>query len=99
MEKALIFGFGSHFRKSKLANDIDLLILHDTIKSESVDHAISVKKALNKKLTPCDFVILSKKEEQEKNFILISESRFLGKIEKASFLKDLKKITLLIKNF
>jgi len=98
MQSALIFGFGSYFTTSKVANDIDLLIVHDAITHESSNFAISIKKKLQNSLRSTDIVMLSQKEEQEKDFVSKSKASLIGEVTSGSLPSDIQNIVQAIRS-
>lgn len=76
-----IYGFGSYFDNSQSHNDIDLLIVHDSIDRESCLNAISLKKHIAKEIRVADISILSKTAELEFDFIKQSNAALIFEFE------------------
>jgi len=64
-----LYGFGSYFDESRSHNDIDLLIVHDSVDRKSCLNAISLKKHIAQEIRTADISILSKSAELEFDFI------------------------------
>lgn len=77
----LIYGFGSYFKSTIPYKDIDFLIVHDSISSESCSKAIYVKKMILKEIVGASVTILSKSSEDGFDFIKVSEAILLGEID------------------
>lgn len=78
----LIYGFGSYFKSRKPYRDIDFLIVHDSISSESCLKAINVKKIIQEEIVGASVTILSKSSEEDFDFIKVSEAILLGTVDK-----------------
>lgn len=77
----LIYGFGSYFKSSTSYGDIDFLIVHDSISSESCLMAINIKKTILKEIYGASVTILSKSSEENFDFIKVSEAILLGTVD------------------
>jgi len=77
----LIYGFGSYFKSRTSYGDIDFLIVHGSISSESCLKAINIKKIILKEIYGASVTILSKSSEEDFDFIKVSEAIFLGAVD------------------
>lgn len=85
METATVYGFGSFFRRSAQAEDIDLLIVHRSNDPESCRFAIDSKKVLSRLLPEADIVMLSLGEANQNNFIARALADKLGVIDSTNY--------------
>lgn len=76
-----LYGFGSYFDDSCSHNDIDLLIVHDSIDRKSCLNAISFKKHIAKEIRIADISILSSSAELEFDFIVKSKATLIFEFE------------------
>jgi hypothetical protein len=83
--EAKIFGFGSHFLSHAIANDIDLLIVHEDIGEESCRFAIRCKSELMRIVVNAHVTMLSKSEEFKLQFVAASNAKLLGTVEAINF--------------
>lgn len=88
----MVYGFESFFLKGTKFRDIDLLIIHDTVKYDSCLFAIFCKHYILKSLTKADITILSTQEEQRISFIIKSSASYLGTVKEESKNEDLNRI-------
>jgi len=79
--RTFLYGFGSYFDDSHSHNDIDLLIVHDSIDRESCLNAISLKKHIAQEITNADISILSKSAELEFDFVVKSKATLIFEFE------------------
>jgi hypothetical protein len=63
------FGFGSYFNGITLANDLDILLVHNDFSMNSIRSALECKHWLTENFRKVDVVILSVSEEAETRFI------------------------------
>ncbi|WP_374595678.1 hypothetical protein [Sphingosinicella sp.] len=75
-----VFGFGSFFCGKKNANDIDLLLLHESTRPASCQFAIDCKSHFLRYLPRADVVMLSNAEASRNGFIMRSAAIALGTI-------------------
>lgn len=92
MQKVAVYGFGSFFSNQQVAQDIDILILHDEISYVSARFASLVKKSCKSAIPFSDIVMLSKKEEQDTSFIKMSKATYIGDISYNSIAGDIGKL-------
>lgn len=74
---AEVYGFGSYFKGSKVFNDIDILIVHNSNERKSCLEAISLKNNLIEKIDKVSITMLSKSEEVGLNFISKASAKYL----------------------
>jgi hypothetical protein len=89
-QTAQIYGFGSFFNEGRTtAEDIDLLLVHDSVERGSIDFAITCKSHI-RALTPhAHIVLLSVSEERELAFLLKSKAILLGAVSSVETLSQL----------
>jgi hypothetical protein len=92
MENVNIFGFGSFFNNNTKFNDIDILLLHQSISYESCQFSLRCKKYLLANLINAHITILSLSEEHQLDFFNKSKAKYLGKIYEESAEYDLNVI-------
>jgi len=92
VEQVLIYGFGSYFNSDCEFNDIDILIIHDSISYSCCRFSLLCKKNIVSKLSSADVTVLSKDGERQFNFIKKSNAIFLGKVSENSLINDIKYI-------
>ncbi len=95
-----IYGFGSYFNAKENHNDIDLLIVHNSLAKESIRLAIKSKKFLQAShpSSDMDITILSEQEEKTVDFIAKSQAKFLFGLDAMNFdlqVEDLKRLILI----
>jgi hypothetical protein len=90
--EAEIFGFGSHFVSQAIANDIDLLIVHEDIGEESCRFAIRCKSELIRIVANAHVTMLSKSEESKLQFVAASNAKLLGTVEANSICSNVASI-------
>ncbi len=89
MEIIIIYGFGSFFGENQgEARDIDVLLLHENISDVSARVAIDCKILLRKFVPNVHIVILSKKEENEFDFIEKSHAKLISEVRTCCLEKD-----------
>ncbi|WP_444924375.1 hypothetical protein ACJJH9_03855 [Microbulbifer sp. DLAB2-AF] len=99
--RTTLYGFGSYFNDSQSYNDIDLLIVHDSIDRKSCLNAISLKKHIAQEIRFADISILSKSAELEFDFIMKSKATFIFEFEgeyRKSMFSEISKAVLFFKN-
>ena len=70
-----VYGFGSAFHNQSKYSDIDLILLYDDFRSDNqIRFTILCANLIKEKLNNTDIVMLSLKEENEKNFLKISKA-------------------------
>lgn len=69
-----IYGFGSYFKGSEIFNDIDLLIVHESLDRDSCLDAIRLKIEIIARIDKADIVLLSMAEETQFNFIKVASA-------------------------
>ena len=89
IDKLSIYGFGSFFNKRSECQDIDILIIHQSISYQSCQFAIRCKKRLQELMSELDITILSESEEHQLSFIKKSKTVSIGRIDGNSALIDL----------
>lgn len=99
IEALSVYGFGSYFNSKIGANDIDMLLVHNSRESSSIKFAISSKGLILSELLNADIVLLSLAEEKELDFINKSHAVFLAKISSANIKQDISKLVCVIKHF
>ena len=82
-----VFGFGSHFDKIDSAEDIDLLVVHDNVSTESCALAIHCKRCLIGRISKAHVTMLSATEEEHFGFIVEAKAVRLGTV-RASHLNE-----------
>jgi hypothetical protein len=93
MEVVDLYGFGSFFSdQNSSPRDIDLLIVHQSIDSSSINFAIDCKAAIKSLIPSADTVVLSTSEEQELAFVQKCSGKFLGRLTEADPSAQLKAI-------
>ena len=89
-----VYGFGSAFAKTGtakiVANDVDLLILHQNVDLASCRFAIACKGYLQDSVTYAHITMLSNTEEQNCQFIKTAHAVRLGTIHEECIGGDLK---------
>ncbi|QIE57558.1 hypothetical protein G5B40_20165 [Pikeienuella piscinae] len=89
-----VYGFGSAFAKigtpKIVANDVDLLILHQGVNLDSCRFAIACKRYLQDSVTYAHITMLSNTEEKHCQFIKTAQAVRLGTIHEACIGGDLK---------
>jgi hypothetical protein len=91
-DKLTVYGFGSCFNGTGISNDIDILIIHESIDYDSCQFAIRCKRFFASNLDDTDITILSSLEERQINFIWKSSARFIGIVLKESEESDLREV-------
>jgi hypothetical protein len=86
MRSVVVYGFGSAFDDGDTANDIDLLILHESADAASCGLAIECKKQLADRLTRAHITMLSVSEEKHFGFIHTARAVCLGMIREDNIL-------------
>ncbi len=94
-----VYGFGSYFSAPTTANDIDILIVHESLDRTSCEFAIFCKSRLHKLLAHLHVTMLSAKEEQDAYFIATAQAYLLGAVSKNDAENNLLRIANIIKNF
>lgn len=87
-----IYGFGSFFKGAEIFNDIDFLIIHQTISKVSCRVAIDCKRMILQKIENSHICILSAKEECSIQFIEKSYAIFLGEVFATNMEDDLSNL-------
>lgn len=84
-----VYGFGSAFRNTKTANDVDLLIVHHDSDLASCQLAITCKRQLSESVAHAHITMLSSDEEAHFQFIKRARAIYLGTIRQEHFDSDL----------
>lgn len=87
-----IYGFGSFFKGAETFNDIDFLIIHQSISKASCKAAIDCKRMILKEIKDSHISILSTKEECSIQFIEKSNALFLCELFASSMERDLSNL-------
>lgn len=98
-EELLIYGFGSYFNGRAEYQDIDLLILHESIDKKSCTLAINLKEVLSTQLNLSHISILSKSEASQLSFIEKSNCILIGSVPSNAMHSGAKSIIDKIKSF
>ena len=87
-----IYGFGSFFKGAETFNDIDFLIIHQSISKASCKAAIDCKRMILKGIKNSHISMLSAKEECSIQFIKESNALFLCEVFANSMEHDLSNL-------
>ena len=95
-ESVQIYGFGSRFNGKRPAHDVDLLIVHSDVGSESCRFAIYCKQLLSAVIPHADITMLSRDEEADLRFITHSCAKSLGHVCSGTVEEDVEQIGIII---
>lgn len=87
-----VYGFGSYFARSRYPRDLDLLLVHASIKKRSCEHAIECKAIILQKIPDGHITLLSVNEEMLAGFIRRSGAVILGSVSEESTEVDARSI-------
>lgn len=88
-QSVIVYGYGSSFGETFMANDVDLLIVHQGTDTESCQFAIDCKRRLAESVTHAHITMLSDSEEKHCRFIKAARAVCLGRIREDGFDGDL----------
>lgn len=95
----MVFGFGSYFASVTSYQDIDLLIVHDSISRYSCLKAIDLKRKILKEIDEASVTILSQSAEQGFDFINVSRAILLETIYENDSELHIEKIVAKVRSF
>jgi len=98
-EKVSVYGFGSFFNGYQKYRDMDILLVHQSSKTQSCRFAIQCKRFLLSSYSSADVTILSQSEEQQISFLERSGANKIGEINIQRKSSDLSEVLVKIDEY